>query len=202
MWKYLNSPIVITLIAIAALFIFAGTMKPRLATEIRAAYEELNKIIQDGASDAEKTKAIQQFAKEMATQMRTGFSEGFKSEGNLKEDEMKIFADTKSKIVISNIKSAHSEWKNSEKIIYKIKNGSNRNISSLRVNYEYYKQGELIDCSNQWINEIKMLVPNEEAAISQTRQLGNDPNEVLKSDEVKIKVSSFEIKPDHIQSSL
>ncbi len=196
MWKYINSPIVIVVIAISALFIFAGTTKPRLATEIRAAYEELNKIIENGASDAEKTKAIQQFAKEVATQMHNGFSDGLKSNAPQKENKDKIFVDTKQKLIISGIKKVKSEWQNGEKIIYSLKNNSDRSISNLRVNFEYYKNGELIDCTNDWVSEVKILSPNEKIALSKNRQLPKDPNETLNSDKVKISITSFDIKDD------
>ncbi len=55
MWKILNSPFVITLIAIVALFGLAReASKPKLSTEIRGAYDEINPILKDGKSDAEK----------------------------------------------------------------------------------------------------------------------------------------------------
>jgi hypothetical protein len=198
MWKYINSPIVIVILAISALFVFAGTMKPRLANEIRAAYEELNKIIENGASDVEKTKAIQQFAKEVATQMHNGFSDGLKSNTPQKENKDKIFVDTKSKLIISGIKKVKSEWQNGEKVIYSLKNESDKPISNLRVNFEYYKNGELIDCTNDWVSEVKILSPNETIALSHNRQLPKDPNGALNSDEVKISVTSFDVKFDDL----
>ena len=79
MWKIVNSPIVIAVIVIVSLFAFRFSMKPKLATEIRGVYKEFNTILKDGASDAEKNKAIQKFAQEMATQIKAGFSAGFKS---------------------------------------------------------------------------------------------------------------------------
>ena len=79
MWNKINSPIVITIIAVASLFVLRMTMKPKLASEIRGVYEELNAIIEDSASDAEKSKAIQNFTQEIGTQIREGFAAGFKS---------------------------------------------------------------------------------------------------------------------------
>lgn len=79
MWNKINSPIVITIIAVASLFVLRMAMKPKLASEIRGVYEELNAIIEDSASDAEKSKAIQNFTQEIGTQIREGFAAGFKS---------------------------------------------------------------------------------------------------------------------------
>ncbi len=194
MWKIINSPIVITIIAIAALFIFRATMKPKLASEIRGAYEELNSIIQDGASDAEKTKAIQQFAEEISKQFRAGFSAGFKSTEPEKNDEDKIFAAVKEKLSISGIKLVPTEWQNHEKIIFILKNDSENAISNLILNFEYFKNGEMIDCRNDWINEIKLLEPHQEIALSKSRNLPKEESDAFKSDEVKIKVTSFGLK--------
>jgi hypothetical protein len=196
MWKTINSPIVIACIAIAALFIFRATVKPRLATEIRAAYEELNSIVKDGASDAEKSKAIQQFAQEIATQMRAGFSTGFSassSQDNQRKEKDKLYAKTKEKLSISGVKTVPAEWKGHEKTIYMLKNNSNEAVRSLRINYEYYKNGELVDCRNDWVSEVKTLDPNQEIAISHDRTLPEDANE-CKADEVKIKITSFEVQ--------
>ena len=194
MWKIINSPIVIAIIVIAALFCFRAAMKPKLAGEIRAAYNELNSIIQDGSSDAEKSKAIQQFAQEIGTQIRMGLSEGFKSDNPQKQDKDKVYAAVKQKIDITGIKSVQSEWPTHEKIIFMLRNNSDKAISNLRLNYEYYKKGEMIDCRNDWMSEVKILDPNQEIALSQDRTLPKDTNDNSKSDDVKIKITSFDVK--------
>lgn len=189
MWKKINSPIVITIIAIAAVFVFKATMKPKLASEIRGAYEELNAIIEDSASDAEKSKAIQTFAQEIATQIREGFAGGFK-----KENKDKMYVATKQKINISGIKFIKSKWPGREKFIFVVKNNSDKYISSLKLNYEFYKKDELIDCETKWVSQIKILEPNQEIAISGERSLPKEETDNYKSDEVRIKITSFDIK--------
>ena len=194
MWKAINSPIVIAMIAIAALFVLKATMKPKLASEIRGVYKELNAIIEDGASDAEKSKAIKDFAQEIATQLREGFSAGFKSTDSPIASEEKLYITTKQKIVISGIKAVKSDWPSREKIIFIVKNNSDQYISSLKINFEYYRENELIDRKNAWVSEIKLLEPNQEIALSQDRSLPNEEPEKYKSDKVKIKLTSFDIK--------
>lgn len=193
MWKTINSPIVITIIAIAAIFVLRATTKPKLASEIRGAYKELNAIIEDGGSDAEKNKAIQKFAQEMATQLRDGFEEGFKSDNPKKDDKDKVYLAAKQKINISDIKFVKTDWPTNEKVIFVLKNNSDKPINNLKLNYEYYKQGKLIDCRNGWIHEIKILEPNQGIALSDQRGLTKeDPND-YRSDEAKINVTSFDI---------
>lgn len=195
MWKKINSPIVITAIVIVSLFIFSVSMKGRLASEIRNAYEELNEIIEDSASDAEKTKAIQEFTQEIGTQIRAGFSAGFESN---KKKPTETFLETKKNIEIKNIKYVESEWEGHESLIYTIENNSDQNIGSLRLNIEYYRDGKLIDCKSKWVNEIKILEPEREVAIKTNRKIPKkdtkEEQEKFKSDKVKIIVTSFDIK--------
>lgn len=194
MWNKINSPIVITIIAIIALFTLRATMKPKLANEIRGAYKELVAITEDGASDAQKSKAIRTFAQEIASQAREGFSAGFKSNDSKLDDKDKVFVETKQKISVFGIKPVKSEWPDHEKVIFVVKNGSDKSIGNIMINYEYYKQGELIDCKNQWSSEIKILDPNQEIAISLDRTLPKEETDNYRSDEVKIKITSFEVK--------
>ena len=194
MWNKINSPIVITIIAIASVFVLKATMKPKLASEIRGAYEELNAIIEDSASDAEKSKAIQNFVQEIGTQIRNGFAAGFKSNDSQKENKDKIYVATKGKINISGIKFVESQWTGREKFIFVVHNNSDKCISSLKLNYEYYKNGKLIDCENEWVSQIKILEPNQEIAISEERSLPKKEADNYKSDEVKVTITSFDIK--------
>lgn len=198
MWNKINSPIVITIIAIASLFVFKATMKPKLASEIRGVYKELTAILEEGASDAEKNKAIQEFAQEIATQIREGFSSGFESNDTEKENKDKVYLETKDKIEIRGIKFVEAKWSGREGFIFQIKNNSTKYISSLKLNYEFYKNGELIDCANEWVSNIKILEPNQEIAISEDRQFpSGTPKEEYdkyRSDEVKIQITSFDIK--------
>ncbi len=198
MWKQLNSPIVITAMAIAAIFVLKATSKPRLAQEIRGVYQELNDIVQDGASDAQKSQAIQKFAQEIGKQIREGFSSGFTKPDSQREDTDKTFLETKAKIEIKGFKYVQPKWKGREEFLFIIRNNSDQHLSQLKLNFEYYKNGELIDCANQWISEFKFLEPNQEIAVSKDRSFPNgtakEEYDLHKSDQVKIKVTSFNFK--------
>jgi hypothetical protein len=194
MWNKINSPIVITIIAIVSLFVLQRTNKLKLAAEVRGVYEELTGIIEDGSSDAQKSKAIQQFAQEIAAQMRAGFSAGMKSSNPKSMDKDKQFIETKKQIEVSGIKYVQSQWPQREKIIYKVKNNSDKYVNQLKLNFEFYKQGELIDCENTWIHEIKLLEPGQEIALNKDRQLPKEETEKFKSDDTKIIITSFTIK--------
>jgi hypothetical protein len=191
MWNKINSPIVITIVAITALFVFMAVTKHKLASEIRGAYDELNAIIKDSASDAQKSKAIQKFAQEIGTQIREGFAAASPTQ---KDDKDSLYTAVKPKITVSGIKQVKSPWQGQEKFIFLVKNNSDYSISNLRLNCEFYKQGELIDCENKWVSEIKILDPNQEIALSQQRSLTKDDPNNSKSDELKVKITSFDLK--------
>jgi hypothetical protein len=197
----IKCPFVITVIAIIAIYsVVREATKPRLATEIRAAYDEINRILKDGKTDAEKTKAIQAFTQEIGSQIRAGFKAGFGDDKDKTEGKSAdaLFLETKQKVGVKFIKYTEPRWAGRESYLYKIKNNSDKYIGTIRVNFEYYKKGELIDCENKWISDIQILEPQHEMAIAGERNLpGKDAKtdqEQYKSDEVRIKVTSFDIK--------
>ncbi len=200
MWNKINSPIVICLIVIVALLAFRASIKPKLATEIRGMYEELMTIAEEGANDAEKNKAIQKFAQEISKQIKMGFAQGFKSDTGNKTtiDKDLQFIELKKKIKISDIKFVPAKWQGREQFIFKIKNGTDKYIKSLKLNYEFYKNDELIDLSNDWASEIKILEPNQEFAMSKERQFPSgtkkENEHLYKSDSIKVIITSFDVK--------
>jgi hypothetical protein len=200
MWKVLNSPIVVCLVVVLALIGLRSSMKPKLAGEIRGVYDELMKIAEDGASDAEKSKAIQRFAQEVSRQLKTGFKEGFSSasDGKVRQDQDLEFLEVRKQVEIVGFKYIKSNWPNREQFLFKIKNNSDKYLTSLKVNYEFYKGTELVDCKNEWVSQIKILEPGQEFAVSENRQFprGTKPEDeaLFKSDTVKISISSFTVK--------
>jgi len=193
MWNKMNSPIVIATLAIASLFVLRLTWKPRLASEIRGAYQELMHILEESASDMEKNEAIRRFVQEMAAQAREGFAQGFGQDKN----EDKVYLDTRSNIQIKGLKFVKSQWPNREKLIFVVANKSDKYIGTLRLSYEFYREGTLIDCDDEWISQVKILEPGQEVAISGNRSLPKDQAADHTSDEVRVKVISFDIK--HVQ---
>jgi|GEM_PF-2107696 len=194
--KILNSPLFIAILAIAALFILKAQIKPTLANEIRGAYDELIAIAEEAGSDAEKTKAIQDFSKQIASQLKTGFSAGFSS-GKEEESREQKFLKAKRQVEISGIKEVPSQWNGQQATLFTITNASALPISQLKLNFHFYKNGALIDAKNEWINEIKVLDTGESLAITKNRalpnQLSDEEKTALAHDKVEIIVTAFEI---------
>ena len=96
MWRILNSPIVITILIVIALFSYDQLKKNKAASEIRAVYEELISISEDAKDDLERKKLIEGFVKEAGKQIRDGF--GFfdnEEDKRIQAEENKLFFETK-----------------------------------------------------------------------------------------------------------
>ena len=126
--KILNSPILITILVIIAAFVLKSQIKTGLASEIRGAYDEIISIAEDASSDAQKTKAIQDFAEQIGTQVRSGFSIGFSSKNGEIKDKDAVFLEAKKKIQVTDVKEVHSEWPGRQSTMFKIKNNSEYQI--------------------------------------------------------------------------
>lgn len=196
--KIINSPIVVAIFVVVSLFILKAQTKPKIAAEIRGAYEEIITIAEEASTDGEKSKAIQAFAEEIATQIREGFQAGFDSpKKEKKESQEEKFLRMRNLIAISEPETTHSSQKNIQTFIYQITNNTDAPIKMIKVNYEYYRGDSLIDVENKWISDIKALADGESIAIKGTRYLqGYETDEELESmkfDRVSLKITGFEI---------
>jgi hypothetical protein len=173
-------------------------MKPHLGSEIRGAYEELIAIAEDASSDADKTKAIQDFAEQIAGQMKAGFSSGFSSGGDDGEESKDAkFLRIKKQIKLLGIKEVPSQYSSRQGVLFSVKNESEFPVKSIKVNFDYYRAGELIDTKNEWLNEIEVLDAGESINLKKDRSLPNGLSEPEKIaftfDEVKASITSFRI---------
>lgn len=187
-----------TLIVILSLAVMKSQMKSHLGSEIRGAYEELIAIAEDASSDAEKTKAIQDFAEQIAGQLKAGFSSGFSSSGDDGEESKDAkFLRIKKQIKLEGIKEVPSQYSSRQGVLFRVKNKSEFAIKSIKVNFDYYRGGELIDTSNEWLNEIEVLDAGESINLKKDRNMPNglsEPEKVAFTfDEVKAAVTSFRI---------
>lgn len=199
LWNFINSPFIISLLIITSLYIFVSPFQtPKLAKEIRGAYEELNSVLKDASTEAEKTKIIKKFVEEIARQIKDGFQQIFKSNDPSAPkafDKVNIYLNTKKNIVISDLNITESDDR-SETFIYKIKNNSDQYLDSIHMDYEFYKNDKLIDLQEDWLNKIKYLEPEQEIAMKTTRWYSDKSEknkDLLKSDQIIIVLSSFSI---------
>lgn len=194
MWKLLNSPLVIVvafLIGLAGVFHIS---RISIAGEIKDVFAELNDVIETASTDVEKSKAVQKLATELSRQFKQGLRA---SAGPDKQvQEIKDYAQVKSKLEIGEYKYVDSEWNDRECFIYTIENSSDKYITQINVNYEFFKDSELIDVKNDWLSRIKTLGPGEEFSVKGDRKYKKSVSQSgeqieSRSDSIKITVSSF-----------
>lgn len=195
--KWINSPIVITVIVLTALFTMKSQMHQDLGSQIRGAYDELIEIAEDAGSDAEKTQVIQDFASQIATQLKDGFSAGFSS-GSDKESSEAKFLRVRKLVEIVDLHETQADWKGRQAILFTLKNQSEYPLAQLRLNLEYYRGDKLIDVKNESLHEIKVLDAGESIPIKKDRSIPNHLTDEEKAaytfDSVKATVTSFRIE--------
>jgi hypothetical protein len=195
MKQIINSPIVITIIVIIAAFVLKSQSDFKLGSEMRGAYDALIDIAEDASSDEDKTKAIQDFAEQIASQLKEGFSAGFASGDDDKESREAKFLRTLENVQVTEIREIPSEWKGRQTVLFKIENNSEYPLSQIKVNLEYYRDGELIDVKNESLHEIKVLDAGKSFTAKEDRNMPNHLTEEEKAthpyDEVRVSVTSF-----------
>lgn len=193
--KVINSPIAITLIVIVAAFVLAKQNKAHLAGEIQATYDTLVAIAADATSDAEKTKAVQNLAEQLANQIKVGFSIGWNS--TQESDKKFSFLEVRKQIKIENLKEIPTQWETRQSVILTLKNESDYPIEHINLNLDYYKDGILIDTKHKSLHGIKILAPGEATSVKEERSFPKRDNpeemEALIFDSVKASITSFNI---------
>ncbi len=189
MWRILNSPIVIVILIVIALFSYDQLKKNKAASEIRAVYEELISISEDAKDDLERKKLIEGFVKEAGEQIRDGF--GFfdnEEDKRIQAEENKLFFETKKIVEISSPKIIENKQfsKIQKLVIYQVKNASQEYLGKIAHTIELYNKNELVDVKDKW-GQVK-LAPGESMSYS-----FNASNNEIVFDNVKITVYDISI---------
>lgn len=174
-WKVINSPIIVVILAL--------TIWPILTT-LTASFAVSN--IKKAVVDA--TGGIVDAIKEPFMQM----GQENKVEKFEKLNIIKV-------LEVKNIKTAPASWPKNEKIIGTILNNSDKTLTSFHINASFYdKEGNLIDVVNQWLSSLGFVLPNQSIDFSFERSLGShkeseDDLISRKSGSIKIIISDFDI---------
>lgn len=196
--KYLNSPIVITIIVVVSAFVLSSQSRPNLAEQARGLYDEIIDIAEEGSNDAEKTEAIQAFATQIAAQLREGFSEGFSSKDDSDEESAdQKFLRIKKEIEVFDVREVKGSSSNRREFLFSVKNKSDEHVKSIRVNFDFYREGKLIDTESKWLSEIRVLesgvTVNQKGNKNIPRELTEAEKVEYTFDEIKAVVTSFQI---------
>lgn len=148
-WKFLNSPLVVVVIAFSIwpiLTVLSSGVAVKLGIQqiSEAVSEEVVKPFKNfGANQDKKTIA-----------------------------EAKILDN----IVLSNVSFAHTTWKGNVKIIGTLTNNSNKIIKSIHLLSSLYQDGKLANVEEKWLSNVKILKPNSSVNFTFTTSISEGQN--------------------------
>ena len=174
--KNILPSIILGICILTSVFLLNVSRETTADKEMRAAYNELNKIATE-LSENPNNGEVQAVVSNFAGQIVDGFKMAFNN-----ADEQNVYLSVIDKVSLTDVKTVPSGWKHKEKIIGVISNDSNRTISSIKINIlSYDADGSLIDVNNQSLSSIKALRPQEKIGFEIDRSLGehSDSPELL-----------------------
>lgn len=191
--KNLLPSLILSISIIAAVLILTQNHSTRGDKEIRAAYEELNTISGELVDNPNNGK-IKEIVSGFASQVVGGFKGAFDN-----SEEMLKFKIAFTKVTLSDVKFVAADRKNKEKIIGIITNDSNELIKNIKITIMAYdEEDNLIDVTNSWLSEVKILQSSRSIGFAIERSLGeyNDSEDLLnsrKATKITATISSFDI---------
>lgn len=170
-WKAINSPIVVVIIALTIWPLLTVAMFSFTVPKIKKGFGEITAAI-----TSPFTQMDQESEKKALEKLET----------------LKL-------VKVINVKKAPWSWSRQEKIIGTIVNNSDKTLKSIKVNASFYDvKGNLIDVKNAWLGSLGFILPKQSVDFSFNRSLGTqkESEEILasrKSASVKINVGDFNI---------
>ncbi len=117
--------------------------------------------------------------------------------GDGKETDETKFLRVKEAVTIEDMKEIPSQWDGRQAVLFSINNQSEYALTQIRVNLQYYKNGELIDANNKHLHEVRVLGSGDRVSIKEERSISNNLTDAEKEafmfDEVQAVVTSFRI---------
>jgi hypothetical protein len=209
LWAFLNSPIFLVIFG-AALISGGYFVSSQLAAKYRT--QAILSGIREAAEDFEKNPddgAIKKMISAIIGQAAKGIKDGFQKMGSIDpQKDLEDFRVLRQKLLISDVQLAPIGWKGQEKVIGKITNTSDKPLQNIQLQITFFDAaGKLMDVTNKWISEIKVLEPHESIGFSETRSYAqmndkDDKIEAGKSSKVEGKVLRFDpVEPKKVSDS-
>jgi len=164
LWKILNAPLVVVLIALAAwpiLTVLSGGIAVKLGIE------QISGAVSEGV--------IEPFTKM-----------GIEQDEELKKEAMVI-----NKIVVSNVGFAPTSWTKKVKVIGTLINNSNQTVKSINITASFYQGDKLVNVNEEWLSQIKVI--NAGASSDFSFQADVEEGQSANNLKVQIKVSGLGI---------
>jgi len=195
LWDFLNSRIGAVLVFLIG-FVVVNIIVSHFVFVSRMAWISSSlKDISQKSKDPNNFSIVQNIAEGISGALKKGL--GFSSNSDSQENKTVDYLNCKAKVELRDIKLTGSNQKGIEKFLFKIVNHSDQYLSQIKINFSFYDEnGDLLDASNKWIAEIKILEPGQEIALSQDRwlnKLKDSEDYEKKSSNIKGVITSFEI---------
>lgn len=164
LWKFLNSPLLVVLIALL-LWPILTALTGGIAMKI----------------------GIRQMAQTVSDEV----SKAFQGMGDSQDEELKKTADILNKVSITNVRAAPTSWPNKIKVVGTITNRYEDTVKSIHLLVSLYKENTLVNVDKAWLSNVKLLKPGASSNFFVTSDLeeGQDPASMR----VEIKVSDIGI---------
>ena len=164
LWKILNAPLIVVLIAFAAwpiLTVLSGGIAVKLGIE------QISEAVSEGV--------IEPFTKM-----------GIEQDEKLKKEAMVI-----NKIVVSNVGFAPTSWAKKVKVIGTLINNSNQTVKSINITASFYQGDKLVNVNEEWLSKLKVI--NAGASSNFSFKADVEEGQGANNLKVQIKVSDLEI---------
>ena len=164
LWKILNAPLIVVLIAFAAwpiLTVLSGGIAVKLGIE------QISGAVSEGV--------IEPFTKM-----------GIEQDEELKKEAMVI-----NKIVVSNVGFAPTSWAKKVKVIGTLINNSNQTVKSINITASFYQGDKLVNVNEEWLSKLKVI--NAGASSDFSFQADVEEGQGANNLKVQIKVSGLGI---------
>ena len=164
LWKILNAPLIVVLIAFAAwpiLTVLSGGIAVKLGIE------------------------------QISGAVSEGIIEPFTEMGIEQDEELKKEAMVINKIEVSNIGFAPTSWAKKVKVIGTLINNSSQTVKSINITASFYQGDKLVNVNEEWLSRIKVLKAGASSDFS--FQADVEEGQGANNLKVQIKVSGLEI---------
>jgi len=159
LWKILNAPLVVVLLALAVWPIFTVLSS---VVALKLGVEQISETVSQ-----EVVKPFQQMSSEQ-------------------DQKLKFEFQILEKVVASNIGFAPTSWPGKIKVIGTITNNSDKTVKGIHLSASFLRAGKLVNVNDEWLSRVKAISPGSSVDFNFTTALAE--GETTEDLDVSVKV--------------
>jgi len=144
LWKVLNAPLVVVLLALAIWPIFTVLSS---VVAVRVGVEKISEAVSQ-----EIVKPFQKMGSEQNKKLKSEFQ-------------------TLEKVLVSNVGFAPAPWDGKIKVIGTITNNSDKTVKDIHLSASFRRAEKLVNVNNEWLSNVKAIGPNSSIDFNFTTEL-------------------------------